>query len=98
SCNSLQIGQQCFGAANQIFPRLTAADFRSAQASSYAQSSGTVFDDQPRLISNVIAAQIAADPAQGAATPPADESGVLPRNSLFTIFGQFFEHGLDHIS
>ncbi|HEY5424864.1 MAG TPA: peroxidase family protein, partial [Ilumatobacteraceae bacterium] len=98
SCNNLQPGLQSFGAAGQIFPRLTAADFRPAQASSYAQSSGDVFDDQPRVISNLVADQSATNPASIAATPPADEAGVLPRNSLFTVFGQFFEHGLGNIA
>jgi hypothetical protein len=45
SCNNLEPGQDEFGAADNLFPRLLTPDFRSAQAgSSYTQTSGTVTD------------------------------------------------------
>ena len=148
SCNNLQPGQEKFGAADQTFPRLTNPDFRTAESNpplfgpprpttSYAQTSGSVFDTQPRLISNLIVDQTATNPAAIAAAgtpvrtqgnagvvPCADETvnpplplgctpagqtlfipnvttdvGLSPPyNSLFTIFGQFFDHGLDKVT
>ena len=152
SCNNLQSGQEKFGTADQTFPRLTAADFRAAESNpplfgppgpvtSYAQTSGLVFDSEPRTISNLIVDQTSTNPAavsaarfpvrtQGNAgvdpcitqptTPggtdglppgcvPAGETLFIPNvttdvglsppyNSLFTIFGQFFDHGLDKIT
>jgi Ca2+-binding RTX toxin-like protein len=153
SCNNLQSGQEKFGTADQTFPRLTTADFRPAEAdpglfgppggsaTSYAQTSGFVFDTQPRTISNLIVDQTSSNPAAVAAaefpvrtqgnpgvvpcvtqpTTPGGTDGLPPRcvpagetlfipnvttdvglsppyNSLFTIFGQFFDHGLDKIT
>jgi Ca2+-binding RTX toxin-like protein len=70
-----------------------------------------VVDSQPRVISNLIVDQTANNPAAVAAAGDgavADGSGTLPipnvapdvglsapYNSWFTIFGQFFDHGLD---
>src|SRR4051795_632127 len=66
SCNNLQPGQETFGAADQVFPRLTSPDFRPAEPitaslpvgppgpTSYAQTSGSVIDSQPRVVSNLI--------------------------------------------
>src|SRR3954462_8055685 len=100
SCNNLQPGQQSFGATDQVVPRLTTADFRLAQASprdffgpgtgpvapsSYVQSAGIVFDDEPRVISNLIVDQSVANPAAADAAPPAPEPGALPNNSLLTV-------------
>jgi Ca2+-binding RTX toxin-like protein len=121
TCNNLKAGQARFGAADNTFPRRAPADFRDAQASppgfppatssSYAQTSGLVFDSEPRTVSNLIVDQTTGNPAAVAAagegaTP--DTSGSLPIpnvapdvglsapfNSLFTLFGQFFDHGLD---
>jgi len=143
SCNNLQPGQAKFGTADQTFPRLTTSDFRPAEMSdpafgpphptSYAQTSGSVFDTQPRLISNLIVDQTSSNPAAVAAAGfpvrtqgnpgvvPCDASNLPvgcvpagqtlfipnvttdvglspPYNSLFTIFGQFFDHGLDKIT
>ncbi len=53
-----------FGAADTIFPRLTDPVFRNAESgTSYAQTSGLVFDSQPRTISNLIVDQTANNPA-----------------------------------
>ncbi|MEP7114842.1 MAG: heme peroxidase, partial [Ilumatobacteraceae bacterium] len=142
SCNNLQPGQETFGAADQTFPRLTTPDFRPAETNpplfgpprpttSYAQTSGSVFDTQPRVVSNLIVDQTATNPAAIAAAgfpvrtqgnagvvpctdetvnpplpldcTPAGETLFIPNvttdvglsppyNSLFTIFGQFFDH------
>ena len=142
TCNNLQPGQAKYGAADQTFPRLTTPEFNAAEdatafggpaSSSYAQTTGSVADSEPRMISNLIVDQTANNPAAieaalhpvrsqsgdlvfctGAASDPADcvpPEGTLdipnvttdvglspPFNSLFTIFGQFFDHGLDKIT
>ncbi|MHA7298977.1 peroxidase family protein [Pseudarthrobacter sp. MDT3-1] len=150
SCNNLVPGQETFGAADQTFPRLTTPVFKSAedsppafgpsQPTSYAQKKGSVFDSEPRVISNLIVDQTSTNPAavaaagnpvrsQGnegivpctpdpdpSATPPVveDPAGCVPShqtlfipnvttdvglsppyNSMFTLFGQFFDHGVD---
>ena len=155
TCNNLIPGQETFGAADQAFPRLTTADFNAAEdtpaaflppdspavPTSYAQTSGLVFDSEPRLVSNLIVDQTSTNPAAVAAaqfplrsqgnegvvpcttepTTPGGSDGLPlgcvpahqtldipnvttdvglspPYNSLFTIFGQFFDHGLDKIT
>ena len=79
----------------------------------YTQKSGIVVDKQPRIASNLIVDQTANNPAAVAASDggPADASGNMqipnvapdvglsaPFNSLFTFFGQFFDHGLDLVT
>ncbi len=149
SCNNLVAGRSAYGAVDQLFPRLTPAQFASAEnatsfggpaASTYGQTSGSVADSQPRVISNLIVDQTATNPAavqaagypvrsQNApgkfpcttdpdplAVPPVEgvpaqcvptgdtlfipnittDVGLSPPyNSLFTLFGQFFDHGVD---
>ncbi|HET8961150.1 peroxidase family protein [Nocardioides sp.] len=81
--------------------------------SSYARP-GSVVDSQPRKISNLIVDQTAGNPAALAAAGPgatADSAGNLPNpnvatdvglsapyNGWFTLFGQFFDHGLDLVN
>jgi methionine-rich copper-binding protein CopC len=146
TCNNLQPGQETFGAADQTFPRLTTPVFSAAEtvhplfgppsSTSYAQTTGMVFDSEPRTISNLIVDQTSTNPAAIAAagfpvrtqgndgvepctnpplnTIPVDcvpefetlfipnvttDIGLSPPfNGLFTIFGQFFDHGLDKIT
>src|SRR3954447_17031605 len=141
--NNLQPGQDTFGAADQIFPRLATPNFRAAEDSdfglgpvgppgptSYTQKRGSVVDSQPRVISNLIVDQTASNPAAvkaarsphrtflGKPVEPCTEPGVPkdcipagetlpipnvttdvglspPYNSWFTLFGQFFDHGID---
>ncbi len=151
SCNNLQPGQERFGSADQVFPRLGSKAFRPAEsrpadffgpgspagpATSYAQKSGSVYDTEPRVISNLIVDQTSTNPAAVAAagfpvraqggtpvvpctteptsTTPGSPAGCVPAhqtlfipnvttdvglsppyNSLFTLFGQFFDHGVD---
>jgi Ca2+-binding RTX toxin-like protein len=155
SCNNLIPGQEGFGAADELFPRISSKSFRGAEgvesgffgpgspavpSSSYVQTSGNVFDSTPRTISNLIVDQTRTNPAAIAAagfpvrsqdgtqipncttdpdplaTPPVEgvpegclpSKGTLfipnvttdvglspPYNSLFTLFGQFFDHGVD---
>jgi Ca2+-binding RTX toxin-like protein len=130
--NNLLPGQERFGAADNIMPRLTAlnldpadpipAGFPGAGApTSYASTSGFVFDAQPRLVSNLIVDQTAGNPAAVQVAAELAANGVLgvlptfangslsipnespdiglspPFNGWMTIFGQFFDHGLDLI-
>ena len=83
-------------------------------STSYTQTTGTVFDSQPRVISNLIVDQTADNPAAVAAAgenPEVTPSGAFfipnvapdvglsaPYNSWFTLFGQFFDHGLDLVN
>ncbi|SDM55359.1 Ca2+-binding protein, RTX toxin-related [Cryobacterium flavum] len=152
SCNNLIAGRETYGAADQLFPRLTTPIFNDADPitssfpvgapgpTSYKQKSGSVVDSQPREISNLIVDQTATNPAAVAAAgfpvrtqnavgkfpcttdpdltvdPPVVgvPAGCVPKyetlfipnvttdvglsppyNSLFTLFGQFFDHGVD---
>ena len=65
SFNHLETDQLKFGAADELFPRLVNPPvFRQAeQGSSYQQTAGTVFDTQPRIISNLIVDQTSSNPA-----------------------------------
>lgn len=133
--NNLEDGQSLFGAADRVFPRLLAPEFRPGEnipagfpgagnPTHYNQKNGLVFDSQPRLISNLIVDQTESNPAAEAAfnntvgseivngirfdgtpfqtyfipnvTPDAGLSA--PFNSWFTLFGQFFDHGLDLVN
>src|SRR5215467_7707711 len=82
-----------FGAADNIFPRLTTPIFRTAETqpanffgpgtpagttpTSDAQTFGNVFDSQPRVISNLIVDQTAANPAAYAAAFDPGPDGIL---------------------
>ncbi|MBI4293744.1 MAG: hypothetical protein HY661_19885, partial [Betaproteobacteria bacterium] len=83
SFNNIVTGRTDFGAADQTFPRMLASVFRSAEnvtidldgpgpltvgtPTSYAQTSGFVFDSQPRTISNLVVDMTANNPAAAAA-------------------------------
>ena len=86
--------QHLFGAADLVFPRKTTPVFRDAealpfdpdgpgpqaagQATSYKQKTGFVADSQPRLISNLIVDQSAANPAAvAAAANPCGSGGFV---------------------
>ncbi|MBS1147412.1 MAG: hypothetical protein H6R08_1588, partial [Proteobacteria bacterium] len=56
--NNLLPGQENVGAADQVMPRLLQPVYNPAEAgTSYAQTTGTVVDSQPRTISNLIVDQ-----------------------------------------
>jgi hypothetical protein len=144
TCNNLQPGRDEFAAAHQLFPRLTTPTFAAAEPitpafpvgppgpTTYASTSGSVIDSEPRVISNLIVDQTATNPAAveaaanpvrtqgnpgayacgmpGAAPPPdcvppgetlfipnvtTDVGLSPPYNGMFTLFGQFFDHGVD---
>ncbi len=85
-----------------------------ATNTSYTQKKGVVADSHPRVVSNLIVDQTASNPAAIAAAGPdaiTEVSGTLftpntatdaglsaPFNSMFTFFGQFFDHGLDLVT
>src|SRR5712691_10629710 len=91
--NNLLPGRDEFGAADNVFPRMTTPVFRPAQPvtvdldgpggqavgdpTSYTQTSGFVFDSQPRTISNLIVDQTANNPAAYAAAFDPGPDGVL---------------------
>ena len=78
SYNNLVPGRSEFGAADNVFPRLTTPVFGPAEAgTSYQQTSGTVIDSQVRLISNLIVDQTANNPAAVATAFDAGTDGVL---------------------
>ena len=151
SCNNLQPGQETFGAADQLFPRIASKSFRDAEerppasappaSTSYTQKSGNVFDSEPRIdqqpdrrpdldqpgcdrggrVPGAHAGQRRAScraprtrtrwpdpPVDGRAgrCVPTGQTLFIPNvttdvglsppyNSLFTLFGQFFDHGVD---
>lgn len=60
-----------------------------------------IFDATPRIVSNLIADATSSNPASlGFDLLTQGDAAVdrLPENSLFTFFGQFFDHGLDFIT
>lgn len=136
--NNIVPGQEDFGSADRLFPRLGGPPaFRPAEpfdpdgpgplpasptsyGSANAATSGLVSDSEPRTISNLIvdvsnanpaAVAVAADTPGSTGPAPADpvdpstsfflpnqapDAGLsAPYNSWFTLFGQFFDHGLD---
>src|SRR5262245_5851807 len=70
--NNIYLNQSEFGAADNTFPRLAGTVFRPAEfGTTYAQTSGTVIDSQPRVISNLI---VDATPNNPAAVAVADQT------------------------
>ena len=116
SFNHLTPGQTKFGAADQLFPRLTTRSVprRRDYGPDVLAEPVTFSDSQPRIISNLIADQTERNPAAVAAagrTPTStplrhaaianvapDDGLSAPFNSMFTFFGQFFDHGLDLVN
>ena len=115
-CNNIESDQNHYGQADRAFPRLVPKKVRAAEnGTSYAQTTGTVRDSEPRTVSNLVVDQTEGNPAAVAAagTDPvkdartgslfipnvATDTGLsAPYNSWFTIFGQFFDHGLDLVN
>ena len=107
SCNHLTPGQETFGTADQVFPRLVPMDLRGDYA-----VADDVTDAEPRIISNLIVDQTVSNPAAveaaGVTGLPgetlfipnvAPDVGLsAPFNLWFTFFGQFFDHGLDLVN
>jgi len=99
--NNLVTGQSEFGSADDTFPRLTDPVFRTAEgigadffgpgspaipSSSYTQTSGFVFDSQPRIISNLIVDQTPNNPAAAAASAGTPGGELITSPGLDGIF------------
>ncbi|MEY4173227.1 MAG: hypothetical protein RI900_392 [Actinomycetota bacterium] len=113
SCNNIVEGQSQFGTSDEMFPRLAPAEWR-ANYPKTPVSPAPIQDRTPRIISNLIVDQSINNPAAVEAAGPAavpDAEGNLfignsapdgglsaPFNSWFTLFGQFFDHGLDLVT
>lgn len=77
SFNNIFPGQSEFGASDNLFARMLDPAFRTAEAgTSYAQTSGFVFDSQPRTISNLIVDQTSSNPAAVAVAGSAGADGL----------------------
>ncbi|MFN9976951.1 MAG: peroxidase family protein, partial [Phycisphaerae bacterium] len=140
--NNFIPGRENWGSSDETFIRLLDQVWRPADPvsgrsfpgqpvgapTSYAQTSGYVFDADPRIISNLIAdqsvfnfaaleaaggadAQITTSPGRDGLFGTPDDTNVFlipnvspdeglsaPFNSWFTLFGQFFDHGLDLVN
>jgi hypothetical protein len=77
SFNSLVQAQNEFGAADNLFPRLTDPIFRDAELGTSYASPGTVVDSAPRTISNLVADQTASNPAAYATAYDPGLDGIL---------------------
>src|SRR5215475_2687350 len=77
SLNNLVAGNDTFGVADNLFPRLTDPLFRDAEAGTSYANPGTVIDSQPRVISNLIVDQTAHNPAAYAIAYDPGLDGVL---------------------
>ncbi|TFZ00701.1 heme peroxidase [Ramlibacter henchirensis] len=123
--NNLLPGQQLYGSADQVMPRLTTGTLLPQYVTPMPGTTNLYVDPEPRIISNLIVDQTASNPAAvqaaedraGEATFPGleevqvSENGTLfipnqspdvglspPFNGVMTLFGQFFDHGLDLIT
>ena len=86
--NNLVAEQDQFGAADNIFPRLTDWVFRSAEAgTTYGQTSGFVFDSEPRIISNLIVDQTPNNPAAVAASATTPGAELITSPGLDGVLG-----------
>ena len=110
TCNNIVQGQAKFGTAGEPFPRYAPAQWRDSYPV-VQPSGVPIMDRTPRVVSNLIADQSTNNPSAVAASggsSPIDADGTLfignstpdggisaPYNSWFTLFGQFFDHGLD---
>ena len=95
---ALGIDQTLYGAADTLFTRLTTPVFQDADPvpagfpgagtpTSYTQTSGLVFDADPRIISNLIVDQTANNPAAVAAAAANPGAGTVISPGLDGLFG-----------
>ncbi|MEN9643698.1 MAG: hypothetical protein RL238_367 [Actinomycetota bacterium] len=112
SCNNLVAAQSQYGTADETFPRMAPAEPRANYP--FLNGGAPTFDRSPRVISNLIVDQSINNPAAATAAGEGavpDEDGTFfipnvapdtglsaPYNSWFTLFGQFFDHGLDLVT
>ncbi|MBP2414052.1 putative cell wall-binding protein/Ca2+-binding RTX toxin-like protein [Arthrobacter stackebrandtii] len=96
-------GQDGYGTAQEVFPRLLEARYRPAEVTppfapgndsaqpgaqtSYEQTDGFVYDSEPRSISNLIVDQTLANPAAGAVAARVEGAGREPGGATARLFG-----------
>src|SRR5262245_4632462 len=76
SFNNLAAGNEDFGAADQLFPRLLDPAFVDGDAGTSYANGGTVIDADPRIISNLIVDQTSNNPAAVAVAGSAGADGI----------------------
>ena len=112
-----------WGAADQIFARVTPAQYSNAQGSftmgpqgqinttmtptSYSVRGINLVDAEPRIISNLVSDQSDVskldaqdnpnNPNGARVSPITGTINPLPYSGFTTLFGQFFDHGLDFV-
>lgn len=101
--NNLMPGQDGYGTAQEVFPRLLEADYKEAgvtpphapgnnsdqpgEQTSYAQTEGFVYDSEPRTISNLIVDQTVANEAAGAVAARVEGAGREGQGEATRLFG-----------
>ncbi|MFL4476998.1 peroxidase family protein [Paeniglutamicibacter sp. ORCA_105] len=96
--NNLMPGQDGYGTAQEVFPRLLEAEYKDAQVrpdgapgapgpTSYTQTEGFVYDSEPRTISNLIVDQTADNPAAGEVAARVDGAGLEMGEAPTRVFG-----------
>lgn len=91
------VATNTFGVVGEGFFKIS----NSTSPLAYLPNTTVMNDPSPRVTSNLIADATASNPATlGSLMLAQGDEAVdrLPENSLFTFFGQFFDHGLDFIS
>ena len=88
-------------------PALSGLTYDPTYTIDYATRDTTVFDASPRIISNLLSnqhgltqLQVQDDPSAtpgGRLSPLTGNMNPLPYSSYMTLFGQFFDHGLDFV-
>lgn len=100
------VNTDTFANTNVEFFNFAPPDPSPALNNDYVQtpeSTTVIVDSSPRIISNLVADMsvnndaFVASQADAVGNPGAPAFSVPPTNSLFTFFGQFFDHGLDFI-
>jgi Ca2+-binding RTX toxin-like protein len=91
----------------QYGPSLTGLAYNPAYDINYSTRGNTVIDAAPRIISNLLSSQDGLTPLQVQDNPADTQTGrlspltgnvnPLPYSSYMTLFGQFFDHGLDFV-
>jgi len=81
-----------FGAADNVFPRISDPSFRPAEGGTSYASTGFVLDSEPRTISNLIVDQTASNPAAVAAASQNDGAETVLSPGRDGLFGTADDH------
>jgi putative cell wall-binding protein/Ca2+-binding RTX toxin-like protein len=96
--NNLMPGQDGYGTAQEVFPRLLTAEYKDAQVrpdgapgapgpTTYEQTDGFVYDSEPRTISNLIVDQTVSNPAAGEVAARVAGAGLEMGEPTTRVFG-----------